>query len=156
MRETVLVIERLIKKAPSIFRSSRFDIQPAPADEAALAEEIIARNSRAVVLGTGAYHGPLYEALGQTGGRTEAGAIIARYGVGHDGVDKALAAKHGIIVTNTPDAGGQGVAEYAVCMMCCLARNIVGENAGFKAGYFHQGWEIRSAARRWSSLGLET
>ena len=155
MQEVVLVIERLIKKAPAIFRStSRFDIKPAAAGEAALAKEIIARNCRAVVLGSDAYHGPLYEALGQMGGRIKGGAIIARYGVGHEGVDKALAAKHGIVVTNTPDAGSQGVAEYAVCLMCSLARNIVGESAGLKAGYFLPGMGIQIRGKTLGIIGF--
>ena len=155
MQEVVLVIERLIQKTPAIFRStSRFDIKPAAAGEAALAKETIARNCRAVVLGSEAYHGPLYEALGQIGGRIKGGAIIARYGVGHEGVDKALAAKHGIVVTNTPDAGSQGVAEYAVCLMCSLARNIVGESAGFKAGNFLPGMGIQIRGKTLGIIGF--
>ena len=155
MQEVVLVIERLIKKAPLIFRStSQFDIEPAPAVEADLAEEIIVRNCRAVVLGTGTYRGPLYEALGQTGGGIKNRAIIARFGVGHDDLDKALAAKYGIVVTNAPGAGSQSVAEYAVCLMCCLARNVVAKNEEMKAGYFVPGMGVQIRGKTLGIIGF--
>jgi D-3-phosphoglycerate dehydrogenase len=50
--------------------------------------------------------------------------VIARYGVGVDGVDLAAAREKGIVVTNTPGANSVSVAEMAVGLMLALARNI--------------------------------
>lgn len=50
--------------------------------------------------------------------------VIARYGVGVDAVDLEAARQRGIIVTNTPGANSGSVAELAVGLMICLARNI--------------------------------
>lgn len=50
--------------------------------------------------------------------------VIARYGVGVDGVDLNAALQQGIIVTNTPGANSSSVAELAVGLMLSLVRNI--------------------------------
>jgi phosphoglycerate dehydrogenase-like enzyme len=50
--------------------------------------------------------------------------VIARYGVGVDGVDLAAAAERGIVVTNTPGANAGAVAELVVGLMLGLARQI--------------------------------
>jgi len=50
--------------------------------------------------------------------------IIARYGAGVDRVDLAAAAEAGIVVTNTPVANSDSVADLAVALMLAAARNI--------------------------------
>ena len=50
--------------------------------------------------------------------------VIARYGVGIDNVDLAVAREKGIVVTNTPGANSVSVAELALGLMLALARQI--------------------------------
>jgi D-3-phosphoglycerate dehydrogenase len=50
--------------------------------------------------------------------------VIARYGVGLDGVDLVAAKEKGIIVTNTPGANSSSVAELAIALMLILARQL--------------------------------
>ena len=50
--------------------------------------------------------------------------VIARYGVGVDNVDLAVAREKGIIVTNTPGANSVSVAELALGLMLAIARQI--------------------------------
>lgn len=50
--------------------------------------------------------------------------VIARYGVGVDNVDLAVAREKGIVVTNTPGANSVSVAELALGLMLALARQI--------------------------------
>jgi len=50
--------------------------------------------------------------------------IIARHGVGLDSVDLEEATRRGILVTNTPGANRESVAELAVAFMLALARRI--------------------------------
>ena len=50
--------------------------------------------------------------------------IIARSGVGFDGVDLSAASKHGVWVTNTPDATSNAVADFTIGLILTLLRSI--------------------------------
>ncbi|MCF2707303.1 phosphoglycerate dehydrogenase [Arcanobacterium haemolyticum] len=50
--------------------------------------------------------------------------VISRYGVGYDAVDLATATERGIVVTNTPGANNESVADLAFALMMTVARNI--------------------------------
>ncbi len=50
--------------------------------------------------------------------------VIARYGVGYDKVDVAAAARRGIVVTNTPGANTNAVAEHTVALLLAALRGI--------------------------------
>jgi len=135
MPEVVLVTELAFCKGEEVFRSvADVDLRPAPHDEQALAEEVLAANSRAVILGAQPYGGPLYEALGKTGGAR--GAILARFGVGHDGVDKRQARQHNVVVTNTPGVLETSVAEHAIWLLGALAKRLPAHDAAMRAGEF--------------------
>ncbi|MFA6564879.1 MAG: NAD(P)-dependent oxidoreductase [Verrucomicrobiia bacterium] len=139
--ETVLVTELEFRKAEEVFRNAK-DVrcEPAPVDEAALTEAVVSRGARAVIVGVAPYRGALYEALGKKNG-----AIIARFGVGHDSVNKPLARQHGIVVTNTPGVLDVSVAEHALWLMGCLARKVSRLEARLRAGEFigEVGMELR-------------
>jgi len=51
--------------------------------------------------------------------------VVARYGVGFDRVDLEAAKKKGVIVTNTPTANSDSVADLAVGLMLAAARHLV-------------------------------
>jgi len=153
MNTTVLVVENVWRKAEAIFRSTEaFTAKPVPTEEGALAEAVLAEGARAVVLGTASYRGPLYEALAQTGGPS--GAILARFGVGHDGVDKDMARKNRIVVTNTPGVLNQSVAEHAIWLLGALARRVARADAQFHAGRFAPEMGIELAGKTLGILGL--
>jgi D-3-phosphoglycerate dehydrogenase len=130
--ETILVTEPEFGKAEQVFRAAA-DVrcEPVASDERALAGAVASRAVRAVIVGVVPYLGPLYEALGKRNG-----AIIARFGVGHDGIDKPLARQHGILVTNTPGVLDASVAEHAMWLMGCLARKISRLDARLRGGEF--------------------
>ena len=135
MQQCVLVTDKEFIKAKAIFESAKdFDIKSVPTEETALAEAILADNCRAVIIGVDNYTGPLYEALGKTGG--DKGAVISRFGVGTDGVNKDLARKHNICITNTPGVLDQSVAEHAIWLMGALVRNVVRTDAEIRTGEF--------------------
>ena len=60
--------------------------------------------------------------------------IIARTGVGVETIDIEAATKHNVAVTSTPGAGAEAVAEYAMYMMCTVARRVVEADYGAKHG----------------------
>ncbi len=116
----VLVTEKEYRKGEAVFRAAEgVRCEAAPEDEAGLAAAVAARGARVVVVGVATYRGPLYEALAANGG-----GLIARFGVGHDGIDKSQARAHGIVVTNTPGALDASVAEHAIWLMGALARRV--------------------------------
>ncbi|WP_347754902.1 NAD(P)-dependent oxidoreductase [Agrococcus sp. ProA11] len=50
--------------------------------------------------------------------------VVARYGVGTEAVDVEAAAQRGILVTNTPGANSDAVADHAVALMLAALRSI--------------------------------
>lgn len=153
MTECVLVTDKEFVKAKSIFESAKgFMVKSAPTEETALAEAILSNNCRAVIIGVEKYTGPLYEVLQKTG--RAKGATIARYGVGHDGVDKALAARHNIIVSNTPGVLDISVAELAIWLMGTLARNVAKLDAEIRSGRFSPQMGMELAGKTLGIIGF--
>ncbi len=135
MPETVLVTENEFAKAESIFRCADSHVfVSAPADETGLAAAVVRERARAVVVGVERYTGPLYHALREVAeGR---GSLIARFGVGHDGVDKGLAQANAIMVCNTPGVLDVSVAEHTLWLMGNLVRHIARLDSRMRAGLF--------------------
>jgi phosphoglycerate dehydrogenase-like enzyme len=70
------------------------------------------------VVGPATYSGALYDAL-------PPGGVIARFGVGHDGIDKARATEAGLLCTNTPGVLDQSVAEQTMLLVAAAARRLI-------------------------------
>jgi lactate dehydrogenase-like 2-hydroxyacid dehydrogenase len=135
MSDTVLVTKPEFAKAEGEFRGERrFRIEQKPDDEPSLGKAVREHRCRAVIVGVQPYGGPLYEALGEIGGAQ--GAIISRFGVGHDSIDKDQAREHRIVVTNTPGVLDQSVAEHTMWLIGTVARNVASCHAAMKAGDF--------------------
>ena len=151
--ETILVTEKEYAKAEQVFRSAaKFAIRAAPAEEGALSATVLQSRARTVIIGVEPYTGPLYRALKETGnGR---GSLIARFGVGHDGVDKVQARENGVIVCNTPGVLDVSVAEHAMWLMGSFARRISQLEARMRAGEFGGGIGGELCGKRLGILGL--
>jgi len=117
MSVRVLITESEYIKGGTAFDSeTRMECLRAPDEETAFAAAVRDTHSRHVIVGPLPYSGPLYEALA-------AGAVIARFGVGHDSIDKQKATAAGILCTNTPGVLQQSVAECTMLMMGAAARH---------------------------------
>lgn len=74
--------------------------------------------------------------------------VIARTGIGYDGVDVAAATNRGVAVCNTPDGPTVSTAEHAAMLMLAVAKRLKPSEAalrsGTTAGYFgrHLGIEL--------------
>lgn len=79
--------------------------------------------------------------------------LIARAGVGLDNVDKAAADAKNIKVVNTPAATSISVAELALGMMFCAARQIARGTLGLKAGKWEKS-EIKGIELNGKTLGI--
>jgi phosphoglycerate dehydrogenase-like enzyme len=136
----VLVTEPEYRRAESVFTSARgVQCTPAPREEADLARAITDRGARYVVVGSSPYTSALYAALPR-------GGVIARFGVGHDSVDKAKATSAGLLCTNTPGVLDQSVAEHAMLLILAAARHLVKNTSDMRGGTWDlgpQGTELR-------------
>src|SRR6185369_12115422 len=92
----VLITESEYRKAePRFLSAPGLECLCAPDFEADLAAAVRDAQASHVVVGAKLYAGALYDSL-------QAGSVIARFGVGHDGIDKARATRAGLLCTNTP------------------------------------------------------
>jgi phosphoglycerate dehydrogenase-like enzyme len=113
----VLVTETEFRRAPEVFESAAVQCVAVPGDESTLSRQVKARNVRYVIVGSVKYTGALYDALPQ-------GGVIARFGVGHDGIDKEKATAAGVLCTNTPSVLDESVAELAMLLILAAARRV--------------------------------
>ncbi|MFA5205345.1 MAG: NAD(P)-dependent oxidoreductase [Lentisphaeria bacterium] len=135
MSDIIAVTELEYRKAEAVFQGAAaegLDCRPAPAAEEALAAFIRDQGANHAVIGVETYRGPLYAALPR-------GGVIARFGVGHDGVDQAQAAAHGLFCTNTPGVLDDSVAEFTLALLLAAARHLAAAAAATRAG----GWTPR-------------
>ena len=124
----ILVTDLEYRKAQAVFENEkRFECICAPTGEKALAQMVRDTGAFAVIAGVEKYSRELYEALAP-------GSLIARFGVGHNSIDKVLAAEKGIFCTNTPGALDDSGAESAIGMMLMAARKYFPAAANLKNG----------------------
>ena len=153
MGETVLITAPEYDRGRDVFSAVRdLDLVRVIADEQQLADAILARGVRAMIIGAARYGGPLYAALGRTGAGS--GTLLARFGVGHDGIDKAQARAHGIVVTNTPGTLDASVAELVFWLLGVLVRQVTRLDAGFRRGRFDGSSGLELCGRTLGLLGF--
>ena len=129
----VLVTESEFRRAESVFTSAAgLQCTPAAIDEAEFARAIAAAGARHVVVGHYRYGSHLYQALPR-------GGVIARFGVGHEGVDKVKATQAGLLCTNTPGVLDQSVAEHAMALVLAAARHVVRNASDMRHGTWDLG-----------------
>jgi phosphoglycerate dehydrogenase-like enzyme len=136
----VAVTEMEFDKAETVFTSAEgLECLPAPAVEAELSEAIRTMGAKHAVVGVWNYEGALYEALPK-------GGVIARFGVGHDNVDKVKATEAGLVCTNTPNVLNDSVAEHTIALMMAGARWIPAMTKDAKVGSWlsRLGTELRN------------
>jgi phosphoglycerate dehydrogenase-like enzyme len=136
---TVLVTEPEFRRAERTFTSfADLKCIPAPTDEDALVRAIAESGARHAVVGGKSYTGPLYTAIAP-------GRVIARFGVGHDGIDKRKATDAGVLCTNTPAVLDQSVAELTFLLIAAAARHLTSIAGAMHRNewLFREGTELR-------------
>jgi len=128
----VAVADVEYKKAVQVFSAAEnegFTCVCAPVAESELAAMIHDQKAAHAIVGVEKYSDELYVALPR-------GSVLARFGVGHDGIDKERATREGIFCTNTPGALDDSVAEHAIALILSVAHRICGLNTDTLSG----GW----------------
>jgi len=117
-KQVVVVADSAYNKATAFFDSVEdFHLIVAPEEENVLAEIVSRENAFGVILGTYRYTGLLYEKM-------KSGGVLARFGVGCDGLDFNKAKEKNQIITNTPGVLDQTVAEFTVFLAAEVLRKI--------------------------------
>ena len=130
MAEIILVSELEYSKGEVIFRKfsgKEYQFMPIADNEDLLSRKVKEINGKGVIVGVKPYREGLYEAIPKDG-------IIARFGIGHDNIDKEKAKKRGIWVTNTPGALDNAVAEHTFWLIGCLVKTPHSQSEQLKSG----------------------
>jgi len=148
---TIFVSEISYNKAKSTFEriqeETGYVFQPTDETEPALAEAIKANDVKAFIADIYPYTNELYTALPE-------GGIIARYGVGHDSVDKEKATANGILVANTPGVLDNAVAEHACWMIGGISRHVHTAHPSTVAGNWAPEGGVELRNRKVAILGF--
>ena len=81
--------------------------------------------------------------------------IVSSFGVGYDHVDVKYAAAHGIVVTNTPSVLTEEVADTALGLLLCTAREFPQAERYVRAGkWVQKGYPLSKATLRNRTVGL--
>ena len=116
---TVLVTEAEYRRGePRFLAATDLECRPAPGGEDELAAAIRDASVKYVIVGHRPFVGPLYDSLPSFG-------VIARFGVGHDGIDKSRATAARLLCTNTPGVLDASVAEHAMLLIAAASRHLV-------------------------------
>lgn len=65
--------------------------------------------------------------------------LIACYGTGYDGIDRAAAKEKGIVVCNSPGANASSVADQAIALMLGIMRDVPRSDAYVRSGGWAKG-----------------
>src|SRR5208282_1199727 len=153
MKPTVLVASSAYQKGQAVFRTAGdIDFRGVAEKENVLAAEVKNCGVRAVVVGVEPYRGPLFEALAQTAAGQP--SLIARFGVGHDSVDKSLARLHAIIVTNTPGVLDDSVAEHTLWLLGNLAKQINRQDLRVRQGIWNSATGVELRGKTLAVIGF--
>lgn len=145
---TVLISESIYFKGKNIFESAdRIRVQCVPADEDLLSDTVLRTQASAVVLGVEKYTGRLYDTLPE-------GGLIARFGVGYDGIDLKKVKKSGLILTNTPNVLDRTVAELTVFMAGELMRASGKYTTALQSGTWNSVPGRDLYGKTWGIIGL--
>jgi phosphoglycerate dehydrogenase-like enzyme len=124
----VLVTEPESRRGEAVFASSAdFRCVAVRPREGEVAAAIRERGALHAIVGSTAYRDAIYRTLPR-------GSVLARYGVGHENVDKAKATEHGLLCTNTPGVLDQSVAEVTIGLIVSAARHITSMAAAMRSG----------------------
>ncbi|HKY22438.1 MAG TPA: NAD(P)-dependent oxidoreductase [Vicinamibacterales bacterium] len=133
-RPKVLVTDPEYHKGEACFTAaSELECLSAPGAEQELAAAIRDVAGRYVIVGPGTYSGALYDAM-------PPGGVIARFGVGHDGINKKRATARRLFCTNTPGVLDRSVAEHAMLLLAAGARHLISATTGMA----NHAWQPRT------------
>lgn len=80
--------------------------------------------------------------------------VIARVGVGYDAIDVAAATAHHVAITIAPGTNQEAVAEHTFAVILALAKNVIPQHLGVKAGAWPRAANLPLRGRTLGLVGL--
>jgi len=80
--------------------------------------------------------------------------LLSLWGTGTDHVDLAAAARHGVMVCNTPGVAAVSIAEHTLALLLAVARQIPQVDAATRAGNWTRGHAVELHGKTCGILGL--
>ncbi len=143
----ILVTDTEYGKAEPRFTKARgFECLSTPGNEEDLAAAVRKFQARYVIVGGRRFAGALYEALPR-------GGVIARFGVGYDGLDLKRATEAGLLCTNTPGVLDQSVAEHTMLLVAAAAKGLVPAAAAMVTSVWNPATGIELRGKRLAIVG---
>lgn len=144
----VVIADTIYRKARKVFDGATgFKLVVSEATEEALAGIVERENAFCVVIDARKYTGPLYKKMSP-------GGLIARFGVGYDGVDMVQASACGLVVTNTPGVLDSTVAESTVFLAAEVLRKFGAADGDMKQGRWQSFMGNDLKGKTWSIIGM--
>ncbi|MFJ4171576.1 2-hydroxyacid dehydrogenase [Paenarthrobacter sp. NPDC089714] len=79
---------------------------------------------------------------------------VARFGAGYDAIDVAACTRHGVVLTNTPDAVRRPVADAAVALLFALAHNLVVKDRLVREGRWNEREDWHGSGLDGATVGI--
>ena len=80
--------------------------------------------------------------------------LLSVWGTGTDHVDLASAARHNVVVTNTPGVSAISIAEHTLALLLAVARRIPRMDAATRAGEWPRGQSVQLYGKTCGIIGL--
>jgi phosphoglycerate dehydrogenase-like enzyme len=123
-----------------LLREAGLRVELAPKRGARTAAQLAAlmRDAEGAIVSTDPFERSVFDAAPKL-------RVIARVGVGTDSIDLRAATEAGVVVTTTPGANRETVADHAMAMILAAVRRIVEHDASVRRGE----WNRTGAATPW-------
>ncbi len=148
VKPKIIVVDNVYRKSKEIFDSlTDLEVVVSTAEEHALAKIIKETRAFAAIVDVERYNDEFYEAF-------ERGGVVARFGVGYDGIilEKIKAKK--LILTNTPGILESTVAEFTVLLAGEVARKVGASSEKLKSGEWPRFLGKGLHGKKWAILGF--
>jgi D-3-phosphoglycerate dehydrogenase len=80
--------------------------------------------------------------------------MLSVWGTGTDHIDLAAAARHNVIVTNTPGVAARSIAEHTLALLLAVARRIPQVDAATRRGEWRRGQSVELFGKTCGIIGL--
>ena len=133
----ILVTLPEFRKASAIYLASGLEILPVEPDESSFLEAIGRTGASRAIVGMVRYSEAVYWALGENAAACgEETALLCRFGVGMDSVNREFARKWNVRLANTPGVLNRSVAEHTIWLLGAAAKRLGNADASVRNGSF--------------------
>ena len=125
------------------------DVRLAPKTGARSASDVarLIADAAAAIVSTDPFDGSVFSACPKL-------RVLARVGVGVDSIDLEAASASGVVVTVTPGANDEVVADHTLALMLAALRGLVDADASVKRGEWNRGADKIGAELHGSTVGI--